>query len=126
MLVRALCAVKLTASDRSWPHMRGAGRSRFAPRIGHHRGYRAVAWRAGISGGRSRIRTCDGSLTSGLNRAAYPAARDQNRSLAGALLRESAMRHLCFAAVRADERAADDDEDLEPAPLHPHAGRGHL
>ena len=26
-LVRALCAVKLTASDRIWPHMRAAGRS---------------------------------------------------------------------------------------------------
>ena len=48
MLVKAPCTVKLTTSDRSWPHMRGAGRSRFAPRIGHHRGYRAVAWRAGI------------------------------------------------------------------------------
>jgi hypothetical protein len=47
VLVRALCTVKLTASDRRWPHMRGAGRSRFAPRIGHDRGYRVVAWRAG-------------------------------------------------------------------------------
>ena len=49
MLVRALCTVKLTASDRSWPHMRGAGRSRFAPRIGHHRGDRAEVWQAGAS-----------------------------------------------------------------------------
>jgi hypothetical protein len=33
VLVRALCTVKLTASDSRWPHMRGAGRSRYAPRI---------------------------------------------------------------------------------------------
>src|SRR5690349_11315466 len=36
VLVRALCVVKLTASDRICPHMHAAGRSRFAPGIGHH------------------------------------------------------------------------------------------
>ena len=49
MLVRALYTVKVTASDRSWPHMRGTGRSRLAPRIGHHRGDRAEVWQAGAS-----------------------------------------------------------------------------
>ena len=87
MLVRALCTVKLTASDRSWPHMRGAGRSRFAPRIGHievtemwRGGQASQAYRLGVPraarppiNGRanagppgpraSRFRTCTGSPT---------------------------------------------------------------
>jgi hypothetical protein len=48
-LVRALCTVKLTASGRGWPHMRGAGHSRFAPRIGHYRS---------AERGRGKIRAC--------------------------------------------------------------------
>ena len=47
MLVRALCTVKMTASGRIWPHMRAAGRSRFAPRIGHYRDCRAKAGHSG-------------------------------------------------------------------------------
>ena len=99
MLVRALCMVKLTASDRSWPHMRAAGRSRFAPRIGHHRGCRAGTWRGSISGGRSRIRTGDGSLTSGQTGWRPRQARDQNRSRAG-LFSEG----VCHAASLAHSR----------------------
>jgi len=47
-LVRALCAVKLTAYERIWPHMHAAGRSRFAPGIGHHQG--AERYSGGIAG----------------------------------------------------------------------------
>jgi hypothetical protein len=54
MLVRPLCTVKLTESDRSWPHMRAAGRSRFAPRIGHiedtEQGRGGRASQAGVAG----------------------------------------------------------------------------
>jgi hypothetical protein len=37
-LVRALCVVKLAASNRIWPHIHAAGRSRFAPGIGYPQG----------------------------------------------------------------------------------------
>ncbi len=55
-LVRALCAVKLTASDRIWPHMHAAGRSRFAPRIGHHQGAERYSGAWQDSSLRSRLR----------------------------------------------------------------------
>jgi hypothetical protein len=95
VLVRALCTVKLTASDRAWPQMRGAGRSRFAPRIGHHRG--TELWHGGASqAGVAAFELGDGSLTPGKTGWRARQARDQNRSRAGLLVRESAMRHLTY------------------------------
>src|SRR5690349_14658519 len=108
VLVRALCMVKLTASDRSWPHMRGAGRSRSLPESDT-----IEVTTCGVAGGRSGFEPVTVRL--------HPAESGGVPSGLGpeSVTRRVVSEGVCHEASLLPPRpqpmseTADDDEDLE-------------